>query len=114
VPKDTVVARPTKKSEYRIVFATRQAERGWSDLRATTLNAAVDAWDDLTRDPVRNDPKCHPLKAGIGTVTVGGVIHVRRQYELPGGARIWYYVTDGAPGTVYLENVHTHHPNSTK
>lgn len=114
VPKDVQVERPTKRTEHRLVFATQQAQKGWRDLRATKLNALADAWDALTRDPVRNDPTCHPLKGDLATVTVHGVDHVRRPYELPGGARLWYYVTSGAPGTVHVLDVHTHHPNATK
>jgi len=114
MPKDQFVERPTKRSEYRIICATRQAQKGWQDLRATTLSALADAWDALTRDPLRDDPTCHPLKGDLGSVTHAGVAHVRRQYQMPGGARIWYYVTDGRPGTVHLLDVHTHHPNATK
>ena len=61
MPKDQFVERPTKRSEYRIICATRQAQKGWQDLRATTLSALADAWDALTRDPLRDDPTCHPL-----------------------------------------------------
>ena len=112
--KKTEVIRPTKKTEYLIVFATRQAEVGWRDLRGTTLNSLVDAWDALTDNPIRNDSTCHPLKGDLATISVAGTLHVRRQYELPGGARIWYYVTEGRPGTVHLFDVHTRHPNQTK
>jgi hypothetical protein len=108
------VARPVKRSEYVIVHATRAAEKGWRDLLATTKNALVDAWDDLTVNPVRDDAKCHPLKDDLGTIAVNGTPHIQRQYELPGGARVWYYVTEGRPGTVHLVAVHTHHPNQTK
>jgi hypothetical protein len=108
------VPRPTKKAEYVIVHATRSAEKGWRDLVATTRNALADAWDALTANPIREDATCHPLKDDLGSVTVDGITHVQRQYELPGGARIWYYVTKGDPGTVHLVAVHTHHPNQTK
>lgn len=112
--KDQPVERPTKRTEYRIVFATSQAVKGWRDLRATKLNAMADAWDALTRAPEANTPTCHPLKGDLETIRVSGVPHVQRQYELPGGARIWYYVTPGQPGTVHLINCWTHHPNATK
>ena len=108
------VERPTKRSEYRIVFGTRQAEKGWRDLRATTRNTLADAWDALTHDPLRDDHTCHPMHGTLSTVVVSGVSHAHRQYELPGGARIWFYVTEGQPGTVHLLDVHTHHPNATK
>lgn len=108
--------RPLKKAEYRIVFATRDAESGWSDLKATTANALTDAWDALTREPRDRSPRCHPLKGDLATVVHAGVAHERWQYELPGGARLWYFVTEDGrtAGTVHLIRVHTHHPNATK
>jgi len=112
--RGTVVPRPTRKTEYRIVFEDRSAAVGWQNLIATTTNALAEAWDSLTTNPKRNDQTCHPLKGDLSEVTVRGEKLVRRQYELPGGARIWYAVTDGKPGTVHLLNVHTHHPNQTK
>ncbi|MDR1117850.1 MAG: hypothetical protein LBL01_00940, partial [Bifidobacteriaceae bacterium] len=86
------VERPVKRSEYEIVFATRQAEKGWRDLRATALSPVADAWDALTSNPVRNDRACHPLRGYLAEVRREGATHIQRQYELPGGARIWYYV----------------------
>jgi len=116
VAKTTSVPRPLKKAEYEIVFATRDAQSGWTDLRATTANTLADAWDALTHDPKDVSPKCHPLKGDLATVTHAGSTHERWQYELPGGARIWYYVTEGGKtaGTVHLIKMHTHHPNETK
>jgi hypothetical protein len=112
--KNPLVPRPTKRTEYRIVFATSKAEKGWRDLQATTLNALAEAWDALTKAPTKEDKNCHSLKGSLGKVTANGVSQIRRQYELPGGARIWYYVTEGKPGTVHLLEVHTNHPNQTK
>jgi hypothetical protein len=108
------VERPIKRTEFVVTLATTSAVKGWRDLRATRLNALVDAWDALTKDPEANDPTCHPLKGDLATVIVAGTAHVRRQYELRGGARLWYYVTAGTPGTVHIFDVHTHHPNATK
>lgn len=110
------VERPTKKVEHEIVFATTQARRGWIDLSATTRNALADAWDFLTRTPLASSPTCHQLKGSLATVTHAGQTHARWQYELPGGARLWFYVTgDGkTAGIVHLIEVHTHHPNATK
>ncbi|WP_342664743.1 hypothetical protein [Microbacterium luticocti] len=44
-------------------------------------------------------------------ITRGGQSHERWQYELSGGARIWYFVVNRV---VHLEQVHTRHPNQTK
>lgn len=105
------VRRPLKKAEFRLEFATRQAEKGWNDLLGTTRNAVVDAWDFLTRNPQESSARNHRLRAELSTVTRDGRIHERWQHELPGGARIWFYV-DGQ--VVYLVDVHTRHPNQTK
>lgn len=107
------VERPTKRSEYDIVFASRQAEKGWSDLRATTRNALVDSWDFLTRTPLAEGPLNHPLRGELGTVSYGDAQHVRWQHKptRQGDARIWFFVIENV---VYLEQVHTRHPNETK
>lgn len=105
------VERPTKSTEHELVFATREAEVGWRDLRATQRNALADAWDYLTRQPRQRMPTVHPLRGELGTIARGGATHERWQYELSGGARISYFVVDHI---VYLEQVHTRHPNQTK
>lgn len=109
--KSRAVPRPLKKAEFRIQFATSQAEKGWCDLLATTSNAVVDAWDFLTRTPQESSLRCHQLKGELARVSHRGETHERWQYELPGGARIWFYVSGK---TVFLIDVHTHHPNQTK
>lgn len=105
------VERPLKKSEYALVFGTRQAERGWRDLRATQTASLVDAWDHLTRDPLARSDKNHPLKGDLAVIIRDGVAHERWQHELSGGARLWFYVTER---TVVIIDCHTRHPNETK
>ncbi|MGN6612500.1 MAG: hypothetical protein ACTHLJ_12070 [Angustibacter sp.] len=109
--KQHEVPRPLKKAEFTILFGTRQAEAGWTDLKATQRNALVDAWDFLTKQPTARQPKNHPLKGDLATVTHRGATHERWQHELSHGARIWFYV-DGR--TVVLIDCHTRHPNETK
>lgn len=41
--KSVKVERPTKKSEYELRFASVQAQRGWTDLKATIRNPLADA-----------------------------------------------------------------------
>lgn len=107
------VARPTKRSEYSIVHASTSAERGWTDLCATMRNAMSECWDFLTRMPETVTPTNYPLKGERGTITRDGKVHRRWQHKptLKGSARVWFYVHEQ---TVYLEQVHTHHPNETK
>ena len=111
--KEHPLERPLKKSEFAIICATRQAEKGWRDLKATQRNALVDAWDFLARTPLEVTPTNYPLKGDLATVTRNGARHQRWQHKptVGGGARIWFYVVGQS---VYLEDVHTHHPNETK
>src|SRR6478735_7609983 len=111
--KNERVERPTKKSEYELGFASIQAKRGWTDLKATTRNALVDSWDFLTRTPQMTTPTNYQLRGELGRVSRDGVTHDRWQHKptLKGDARIWFYVVDQI---VYLEHVHTSHPNETK
>ncbi|QUF07983.1 hypothetical protein KCV87_16885 [Actinosynnema pretiosum subsp. pretiosum] len=108
-----MVPRPPKKSEYEIRFATAGAEKGWRDLVATIRNSMAEVWDFLTEKPLEETPTNSPLRDRLGTVTRAGKTRQRWQHKptLKGAARIWFYVEDR---TVYLEQVHTSHPNETK
>lgn len=101
-----------------IEFTSRNAEKGWRDLRATQLNSLVDAWEFLTRTPMARSEKCDQLKGDLATVTHNGEVRARWQLELTGGARIWYYIKESrdkkSAGIVCLIDVHTRHPNQTK
>ena len=111
--RDELVPRPAKKIECEIRFATVHARKGWQDLAATIRNPLADAWDFLTRTPLAKTPTNYPLRGDLGTITRGGKTFERWQHKptLKGSARIWFFVEDG---TVYLEQVHTSHPNETK
>lgn len=109
--KQTRVERPSPKSvEYSIQFASRGAAKGWQDLVSTIHNPMVDAWDFLTKTPQQITPTNTRMRGPLAKTDNG---FDRWQYKptAKGGARIWFYV-DGQ--TVYLEQVHTHHPNETK
>ena len=73
----------------------------------------TDAWDFLTRTPQTPTPNNYRLRGELGIVTRAGHTYERWQHKptLKGNARIWFYVADHV---VYLEQVHTHHPNETK
>lgn len=111
--KPNKVERPTKNSEFRIQFASSGAQKGWRDLLATTRGPLADSWDFLTKTPLEKTPTNYPLKGELGTVRRDGAVHTRWQHKptLKGGARIWFYVEGSV---VFLEQVHTAHPNETK
>ena len=99
MPKESLVPRPPRKSEYILKFATKQSEKGWRDLVATMRNPMSDTWDFLTHSPLTTTPTNYPLEGSLRAVTRGGRTFQR------------FYI-DG--NTVYLEQVHTAHPNETK
>lgn len=107
------VNRPARKNDYEIVFASNSASKGWSNLVATKPNQMVGVWNFLTETPLQVTLLSYPLKGSGGIVIKDGNHYVRWQIKLNprDGARIWYFVE----GTrVYLEQVHTSHPNETK
>lgn len=108
-----LVPRPPKKLEYEVRFATANARKGWQDLAATIRNPLADAWDFLTRTPLMRTPTNYPLRGDLGSITRSGEVHERWQHKptQQGDARIWFFVDQR---TVYLEQVHTRHPNATK
>lgn len=108
----SAVPRPTRRSEFELRFATRQAERGWRDLAATIRGPLAGTWDFLTRTPLEETPTNYPLKGELATVDRDGTSHQRWQHKptIKGSARIWFFV-DGQ--TVFLEQVHTAHPHQT-
>ncbi|RLV57191.1 hypothetical protein D9V41_00600 [Aeromicrobium phragmitis] len=107
------VARPTKRSEYELYFASTNARKGWTDLIATIRGPLADTWDFLTKSPLEVTPTNYPLKGELGVVQREGRSHERWQHKptARGSARIWFYVEGN---TVYLEQVHTSHPHQTK
>lgn len=107
------VERPTKKSEFEIIFASRGAEKGWTDLKSTILNFLTDSWDFLTKTPLEETPNNLHLRGELGKVTKDGKTHTRWQHKptASGDSRIWFYVIDKK---LFLEQVHTRHPNQTK
>ena len=106
-----LVPRPLKSSEFAVEHVTSQAATGWRDILAAQKNAAADARGRLAKAPHHSDPKCHQPKGQLATSVRDGIIHDQWQYELTGGARMWFYV-EGR--TVKIANVFTNHPNQTK
>lgn len=73
----------------------------------------AETWDFLTRTPLQTTPSNYRLEGPLAIIHRGGRDFERWQHKPTpkGGARVWFYV-DGS--TVYLEQVHTAHPNETK
>ena len=111
--KDRQVPRPLRKDEYQIRFINKSAEKGWNDLLATSRNSMVEAWEFLTHTPLTRTSTNYPLKCKLRVISRKGESYDRWQYKptRKGSARIWFYVDEQV---VFLEQVHTNHPNETK
>lgn len=111
------VARPHKRSEFELVFITRQAEKGWTDCLAVARNATVDAWDRLTTAPTVEDERLYRLRAELATGTYDGATFERYQYKITNGGRIWYFMqhtpAEKISGRVLLERCEPGHPKQT-
>lgn len=101
------------------MFASREAAKGWTDLLATARNAAVDAWETLTRDPTAESERLYQLKADFAFGTYQGGAYERYQYKVTDGGRIWFFVEPAAKGEktagrVLLERCTPSHPKETE
>lgn len=80
---------------------------------ATMRGPMTGTWDFLTRTPLATTPTNYRLKGELAVIRRDGAAHERWQHKptAKGSARIWFYVQGR---TVFLEQVHTSHPNETK
>jgi len=111
--KTDVAGRPLRRSEFVIRFESPKAMRGWTDVLAVRRNALVDAWEKLTQAPLVSTELCYRMTNDFAVIVRNGQSHDRWQLKLNerDGVRIWYYVVGQ---TVFIEKVHTSHPNETK
>ncbi|MEU2258612.1 hypothetical protein [Nocardia xishanensis] len=113
------VPRPTKRTEYEIVFITSEAQKGWTDCLAAARNAMVDAWDLLTREPEVRSARLYPLKGELRYGSYRGQTYERYQYKFSDGGRLWYFVEHAPKGSrtagrVLLERCLPGHPKETE
>jgi hypothetical protein len=113
VARENPVPRPTAKSEYKIFFGSRKAEKAWGDLVAVRRTDLIKAWEYLAQSPLQSSNQAGPMKDELRFVHFEGKLHERWQLKpsLTAGARIWYFVYEGQ---VIIERVFTAHPNQTK
>lgn len=116
--RETPVNRPLRKAEFELLFTNKGAEKGWQDMKAAALNAAADAWDQLTTAPLERSERQYPLKAGLATGVYDGKTYDRWQYKVTDGGRIWYFVdtqTSGKhAGRVLIHEVSPGHPKKSE
>ena len=110
---DDPVPRPLKKSEYKIYFESSKVRKAWVDLLAVRRSDLSEAWDFLTRNPLKVTDLSYPMRKDFALLVANGISQQRWQLKLSAtdGSRIWYFV-DGQ--NVFIERIFTAHPNETK
>jgi hypothetical protein len=107
-------APPATGEEYDLRFASNRAAEGWEQLGARAAGNLRRAFNAIRADPrSRSSPeRHHRLKGSLGTAPWKGEPAERWQYEVTGGARIWY-VIDDARRTVWITYAGPGHPKAT-
>jgi len=113
------VTHPIKRAEWEIQHASSNARKGWVDTLATARNATIDAWDQLTVDPLAISERMYDLQGSLDILqTAAHDTRPQRQFKITDGGRIWFYAVPAAKGpkaagTVHLTRVETGHTNET-
>jgi len=107
------VLRPLRKGEFEIFFVSKRVQKDWLDLLAFRRNQVVDAWDTLASTPCQTTRLNYQLQGSLSVIIKSGVEYSLWQLKLNerDGSRIWYFMDDNH---VYIEEIHTSHPNQTK
>lgn len=107
--------RPPKAHEWRIRHHSTEAAKGWDNLCKQQPGPLATLFDKLTADPraAENRDKQGRLKGQLSEVPIDGNDMEQWQYELAGGARVWYAIDD-AEQTVWITKATARHPNETK
>lgn len=107
-------APPPATGEWTLRFADKAAAQGWEDLCAQAPGATRKAWEQLAgapRDP-SNHRRQHRLRGSLGSRVIQGRELEQWQYEVTGGARIWYCIDDDV-ATVWITHAGVGHPTVT-
>ncbi|MET7398932.1 hypothetical protein ABZS66_36180 [Dactylosporangium sp. NPDC005572] len=108
------VAPPPAVDGYDLIYGSNEAIKGWQDLCSQAASATRTAYFAITSNPQPAPPtdKHHPLKFDLATGKYNGDVFPQWQYEVTGGARIWYLV-DTARRRVIVTYASTRHPKAT-
>lgn len=105
------VAPPAEPGKWQLKFANNPAAKGWDELCRQAPGNTRQAWEKIQQDPrpFPADHRHHRLK-GKELGSVNGM--EQWQYEVTGGARIWYLIDDETK-TLWVRWAATGHPKVT-
>src|SRR5262245_35005968 len=96
-------APPPGPDEWDVLLRTSEAADGWAELSRAAPGPTWEAWVILRTRPTRpaNPERQHKLKWAVEAREIKGKKLDQWQYEVTGGARIWY-CPDPDTKTVYM------------
>ncbi|MFI5905942.1 hypothetical protein [Dactylosporangium sp. NPDC051541] len=108
------VAPPPATDGFDMIYGDTDAIKGWQDLCTQATGATRTAYFAITTNPEPAPPtdKHHRLKADLAVGRYNGEMLPQWQYEVTGGARIWYLV-DAARRRVIVTYASMRHPKAT-
>jgi hypothetical protein len=107
------VAPPPIEDEWRLVFATSDAAKGWGCLCAEAVGNTRRCFEALRRSPdsMRDPDRQHRLRGRLATAMLGGRAYPQWEYEVTAGGRVRYLVDDSRH-TVHLVYASTATPKT--
>ncbi|HEV3361408.1 MAG TPA: hypothetical protein VG247_31720 [Pseudonocardiaceae bacterium] len=108
------VPQPARGDEWKLVFDTTSAAKGWVELENVARGNLRKAWEIMRHSPNRSDDESRHkrLKHGLTTYPRQGLRLPFWQIEVTSGGRIWYLL-DEEKHTVWIIYASPRHPNET-
>jgi hypothetical protein len=109
-----LVAPPSVDTEYIMRFANNDAAKGWEELCRHASGNLRRCFEVIRDNPRPRPPtsRQHRLDGSLAKGEYRGRVLERWQFEVTGGARIWYLV-DEADQTVWIVWAGPGHPKLT-
>lgn len=110
-------APPPINDEYRLIFTSSEAAKGWTDLSRQEASSTRCAYEQMRNNPgCRNEPptgRHSRLKYQFATAVHDGRELPQWQIEVTGGARIWY-LADDEKRVCWIKHAGRAHPKQTE
>ena len=113
------ITRPNRPRTWSVVARSKKVAAQWNEFANQASGECQRVYDQLSIDPLFDDgDRQQRLVGEIGRVTFNNREYVRRQIDVTGGGRIWYFVEEvpfgsgqkSRLGKVFIDTVAFGHP----
>lgn len=118
-----LVARPNRPNTWTVVARSQKVANQWDEFCRQAAGGCQRVYDQLAMEPLYEDgDRQQRLVGEAGRGTFEGVQYERRQIDVTGAGRVWYFV-DPTPfgsgqkkrvGKVIIDTVAQGHPKETE